>query len=119
MESIEAQWNEEDPKIIQAAQRMLRVNKLTAEEEEKMKKIDLQRGKEEEYNFVTKQEYLFYKNLPELIKHYSGLYVWFEDEKVKDFDEDEVLLCGRVIRSDEVRARKVNAIYVNQVPTFN
>lgn len=117
--NIESYWNEKDPKIIEAAKRMLRDNKITDKEEKRMKKIDLQRGQKEEYNFVTKQSYLFYRNLPKLIKYYSGLYVWFEDEKVKDFDEDEVVLCGRVIRSDEVQARKINAIYVNQVPTLN
>jgi hypothetical protein len=45
--------------------------------------------------------------------------VWFEDGEVKDYDQDEVILCGRVIRSDLVRNRELNAIYVNKVPELD
>lgn len=79
----------------------------------------LQHQREKEYEYESKQEYLFYKHLPNLIKKYSGLYVWFEDGEVKDYDEDEVTLCGRVVRSDLVRNRELNAIYVNKVPEIN
>lgn len=119
LKDIEAQWDEEDPKIIEVAKKMLEEERSTEEEIEKIKKVYLQHGREEEYNFEAKQDYLFYKNLPKLIKNYSGLYVWFEDGEVKDFDLDEVTLCGRVIRSDTVRARELNAIYVNKVPEIN
>jgi hypothetical protein len=119
LKDIEAQWDEEDPKIIEVAKKMLEEERSTEEEREKLKKVQLQRGREREYNYEAKQDYLFYKNLPKLIRNYSGLYVWFEDGEVKDCDLDEVTLCGRVVRSETIRARKLNAIYVNKVPEIN
>lgn len=119
LRNIEDEWDEEDPRVLEAARKMLEEERSTPEERERFKEVHLQRGREEEYNYEARQGYLFYKNLPELIKAYSGLYVWFEDGEVKDFDTDEVILCGRVIRSDEFRARTLNAIYVNKVPELS
>ncbi|WP_206814304.1 hypothetical protein [Chroococcus sp. FPU101] len=119
LEAIEAQWEEEDPRILEAAREFLKDDLSTDEENEKLKKAYLHRGREKEYEYESKQEYLFYKHLPSLIKNYSGLYVWFEDGEVKDYDQDEVTLCGRVVRSDAVREREIRAIYVNKVPELN
>lgn len=91
----------------------------TEEEKEKLKKAYFKRGREKEYIYEERQSELFYKHLPILIKNYSGLYVWFEDGDVKDYDQDEVTLCGRVVRSDAVRGREIRAIYVNKVPELN
>jgi hypothetical protein len=119
LKNIEDEWSEEDPRILETARKLIEEEKITPKEEEMLKNFYLEKGKKEEYIFLNKQTYLFYKNLPELIKNYPGLYIWFEDETVKDFDEDQVVLCGRVVRNNEVKTRKIKAIYTHQVPRFN
>lgn len=119
LKKIEAQWTEKDPKIIAAARKMIDEEKLSPEEEEKLQKIYLKRGKKEEYDYLNQQEYLFYKNLPDLIKNYPGLYIWFEEGYVKDTDPDRLTLCSRAVRSDYFRASRINAIYTHQVPKVN
>ncbi|GFE68460.1 hypothetical protein [Chroococcus sp. FPU101] len=119
LEAIEAQWDEDDPRILEAAREFLKDDLSTEEEKEKIRTVQFQRGREKEYIYEERQSELFYQHLPNLIKKYSGLYVWFEDGEVKDYDQDEVILCGRVIRNDLVRNRELNAIYVNKVPELN
>lgn len=116
LEAIEAQWDEEDPRILEVAREFLQEDLSTDEEKEKIRTVQFQRGREKEYIYEERQSELFYECLPSLIRNYSGLYVWFEDGEVKDYDQDEVILGGRVIRNDLVRNRELNAIYVNKVP---
>lgn len=116
LKNIEDEWSEEDPRILETARKFIEEEKLTFEEREKIRKYYFQSGKQEEYSYQIRQTNHLYKNLPELIKAYPGLYVWFEDGEVKDFDIDEVTLAGRVVRNDQVKERKTKAVCITQIP---
>jgi predicted transcriptional regulator len=69
-------------------------------------------------NYITKQSDLFDAMLPELIEHYAGMYVLFEDGKVIDADIDEDVLLDRVWETDLVRDRiaQYHGIFCHLVP---
>lgn len=119
LKNIEEEWSEKDPRILEAARKLIEEEKITEEEEKKLQEVYLQYGKEAEYKYQTQQEYLFYQHLPDLIKNYSGRYVWFEDGEVKDSDLDEVTLASRVVSNERVKSRDVKAVYITQVPEIN
>ncbi|WP_013323620.1 DUF5678 domain-containing protein [Gloeothece verrucosa] len=108
--------HEVDEKIRKIAEAAIEKDKLTEEQEEKLKKLYFQYVGEEEYYYGKRQEESFNKNLPILIKQYSGKYVLFEDGKVIDYDLDEDTLLDRVEETDFYQSR--NAIYVRQVPQY-
>jgi hypothetical protein len=45
--------------------------------------------------YMEHQAQLFDRMRPELLKHYQGTYVWFEDGEVLDTDEDRAALAIR------------------------
>ena len=46
--------------------------------------------------YIEHQAQLFDQMRPELLKHYQDQYVWFEDGKVLDTDQDQAALAIRV-----------------------
>ncbi|ACK72818.1 hypothetical protein PCC7424_4454 [Gloeothece citriformis PCC 7424] len=109
---------EVDEKIRKIAEEAIEQDKLTEEQEEKLKNLYFQYVGEEEYYYGKRQEESFNKNLPELIKNYSGMYVWFEDGQVMDYDADEDVLLDRIYPSERLKSRTINAIYVREVPQY-
>ena len=66
------------------------------------------------YDYIKQQSHSFNLALPELIRHYAGKYIIFENGKVIDSDEDRDILLDRVCETDFYKQRE--AIYCQLVP---
>ncbi len=54
--------------------------------------------------YLNHQQQLFDRAKPQLLKHYNGLFVWFENGEVLDADRDESALFLRAYNPDPDRA---------------
>ncbi len=54
-------------------------------------------------DYIEHQAQLFDQMRPELLKHYRGQYVWFEDGNVLDTDEDRAALTIRAYNRTGLR----------------
>ena len=66
------------------------------------------------HDYLKNQERIFSQYLPELIQHYPGKYIVFENGKVIDSDEEEMILLNRISENEFYDDRP--AIFYKFVP---